>query len=538
MGWLSRRLGIRSPENRPRLLEETRVRMRDGFRLRTLRIGPREPGPHPTLLIRTPYGIGWVFPVPMARLAARLFGERGYQVVLQDTRGRYGSEGAFYPFVHEQEDGADALDWIGKQPWFDGRLGMWGGSYFGYTQWAVAATAPPFLKAIVPIITSTDFHGLFYPGGAFSLITALRWAAGNGGRRAVWVSERRLHAASRTRPVREATRAMGRPTGFFEDWTDHPRLDGYWERINLPQALERNRVPTLSVAGTYDIFCGLQVADYLALRNSTWLDLGPFAHGSYAISPRRLGWKNAGIAQILRSSIPFLDHHLRGFDLARARVRRYVQGADRWVEEDDFPSAEAARERLYLRSGGRLDLEAPGGDEEPDGYRYDPSDPVPTRGGTFLGPRCGPQDQRPLEGRRDILFYETEPFPRSLEIAGPVRLHLFASTDAPATDWSGKLVHLPADSRRPALNLCEGIRRVERTSSEPMRLEVDLWSASVQIPAGDRLRLEISSSNFPRFDAHPNVSGNPAHATEARAAQQRIHHAADTPSFLELHLIS
>ena len=117
--------------------------MGDGVRLRTLRIGPREPGPHPTILIRTPYGIGWVFPVPMARLAARLFAVRGYQVLLQDTRGRYGSQGTVYPFVHEREDGAVTLDWIGEQPWFDGRLAMSGGSYFGYTQWSVAASAPP-----------------------------------------------------------------------------------------------------------------------------------------------------------------------------------------------------------------------------------------------------------------------------------------------------------------------------------------------------------------------------------------------------------
>jgi putative CocE/NonD family hydrolase len=512
--------------------------MGDGVGLRTLRFGPREPGPHPTILIRTPYGIGWVFPFPMARLAARLFAERGYQVVLQDTRGRYGSQGTFYPFVHEREDGAVAVDWIGKQPWFGGRLAMWGGSYFGYTQWAVAASAPPFLKAIVPIVTSTDFHGFFYPGGAFSLISALRWAAGNGERRSVRVSERRLPAASRERPMREATRALGRPARFFEDWTDHPRLDDYWKKINLPEALERSRIHTLSVAGTYDIFCGVQIADYLALRDSTWLDLGPFAHGNYAISTRRLGWKKAGIARILSSSLGFLDHHLRGIDLVRARVRRYVQGADHWVEDDDWPPPQATRERFYIRSRGRLDREAPGGDEEPDRYRYDPVDPVPTRGGTFLGPRCGPQDQRPLEGRRDILFYETAPLSRPLEIAGPVRLRLFASTDAPATDFSGKLVHVPADWRRPALNLCEGIRRVESASSEPSPLEIDLWSASAEIPAGDRLRLEISSSNFPRFDAHPNVLGNPAHATEARIAQQRIHHAAEAPSFLELHLLS
>jgi putative CocE/NonD family hydrolase len=508
--------------------------MRDGVGLRTRRIAPADGGRYPTLLVRTPYGTGWQLPLPIIPFIARTFASRGYNVVLQDTRGRYGSEGIFYPFVHELADGRDTLAWIAEQPWFDGRLGMWGGSYFGYTQWAVAADAPPFLKALVPILTSTDFYGLFYPGGAFSLISSLRWASSNGERRARFAPERRLPAATRVRPMRDATRAAGRRTPFFEDWTAHPLADDYWERVNLLAARERSRIPALSVAGSYDIFNQVQIEDYLAMRDHTWLDLGPWAHGSFAISPRRLGWKRAGALGILRSSLAFLDHHLHGMELTRPRVRRYVQGCDHWVDESDWPPPDARRQRLYLRAGGRLDREPPGGEQGSDGYRYDPEHPVPTRGGTFLGPKAGPADQRPLEGRPDILFYDTAPLPGPLEIAGGVRLRLFASSDAAASDFTGKLVQLPADPKRPALNLCEGIRRLNDASGDVIQVDVDLCNVSAVIPAGDRLRLEVSSSNFPRFDAHPNLPGNPAHATRAVVAQQTIHRSASSASYLEL----
>ncbi len=511
------------------------MKMRDGVGLRTRRIGPSDGGRRPTVLVRTPYGIGWQLPLPILPFIARLFAQRGYHVVLQDTRGRYASEGDFYPFVHELADGSDTLQWIGEQPWFDGHLGMWGASYFGYTQWAAALDAPPFLEAVVPIVTSTDFHGFFYPGGAFSLASALRWASSNGQRRAGFAPERRLPAAFRQRPLQHATRALGRRVGFFEDWAEHPEADAYWQAVNLPAVRQRSRVPALSIAGTYDIFNQVQIEDYFAMRECTQLDVGPWAHGSWAISARRLGWKQTNPLGILRNSLAFLDHHLCGRALERSRVMRYVQGRDCWEGASDWPPPEAERQRFYLRAGGRLEREAPGGDEAPDRYLYDPANPVPTRGGTFLGPRAGPADQRPLETRSDILCYQTPPLERPLEMAGPLRLRLFASSDAPATDFTGKLVHLPADARRPAINLCEGIRRLNKIDSDILELEVDLWNASAAIPAGDRLRLEVSSSNFPRFDAHPNSSGNPALATATKPARQSIHHAADAASYLELY---
>jgi hypothetical protein len=533
MGWVARRIGVREPEHRARVLEESAVAMRDGVRLRTLRVGPAEGGARPTLLIRTPYGIGWNPPLFALPIVARFFARRGYHVVLQDTRGRYGSEGAFYPLRPEADDGRDALEWISKQPWFDGRLGMWGASYFGYTQLSVAADPPEYLKALVPIVTTTDFHAFFYPGGAFSLLSALRWAAGNGERKGRRAPERRLPAAARARPLRGAVDATGRSAAFFADWVDHPELDDYWRAINRTEA-RGTRVPTLNVAGTYDIFCGPQIEDFHSLGAASCLDLTPAAHGSYAISARRLGWRNAGMLRQFASHLAFLDHHLQGRPLARGRVRRYVQGEDRWLESPTWPPPGARSVRLHLRAGARLDAEAPGGDEAPDRFVYDPSDPVPTRGGTFLGPRAGPADQRPLESRADVLRYDTPPLAHAHTLAGPVRVHLRVSSDAPATDFTAKLVQVPADPGRPALNLCEGIARLPRIDGEAIPAAIDLWHASAAIPAGDRLRLEISSSNFPRFDAHPNVAGHPGHATEQRPARQTVHHARDAASWLEL----
>jgi putative CocE/NonD family hydrolase len=515
--------------------------MRDGVRLQTRRVGPAEGGRHPVVVVRTPYGMGWRTTLPFLPLFARFLAARGYHVVLQDTRGRYGSEGKFYPFVHEREDGLDTLDWVAEQPWCDGRVGMWGASYFGYTQWAVSAAERSYLKALVPIVTSTDFHGFFYPGGAFSLLSALRWAASNGDRRGRRAPERRLPAAARVRPMAGAVRAARREAAFFDDWVSHPERDHYWAGVDLPDARATSRIPALSIAGTWDIFARVQLDDYAAMRDTTWLDLGPFAHGSYALSRRALGWKRAGMASLLPSSLDFLDHHLQGRPLERDRVRRYVVGEDRWIGEPTWPPPGSRELRLHLRSGGRLDPEAPGGDEPPDRYVYDPEDPVETRGGSLLGARAGPADQRGLEGRPDVLCYETPPLPSPLAIAGPVEATVYVSSDAEATDFTAKLVQLSAHQGAPAINLSDGIARIQRTEPDTLRVEIGLWPVSAVVPSGDRLRLEISSSNFPRFDAHPNTPGNPAQATATKLAatatklaRQTIHHAADAPSHLKL----
>ncbi len=530
-------MGLRDREYRPRFAGERRIPMRDGVELRAHHFAPDSASKHPTVLVRTPYGIGWNPPLFMMPVVARILAGRGYNVIAQDTRGRYGSDGEFYPFIHESNDGEDTAAWIADQPWFDGRLGMWGPSYLGYTQWAVARRAPEYLRALVPIVTSTDFHGTFYPGGAFSLVTSLRWASSNGDRRGQMAPERKLPAAARTRPMRDATRAVGRPTAFFEDWADHPTADEYWGGVDLVDARLARPVPTLQIAGTYDMFCGPQFRDFAHGDESMCMDLTPLAHGTPAISARRLGWRQAAPMRVLSSSVDFLDHHLQGRPLERSRIHRYVQNEDRWTDDATWPPTDARAHRLYLRAGGSLDSDTPGGDDEPARFVYDPEDPVPSIGGSFLGPRCGPADQKPTADRRDVLVFETEPLGETLHLAGPVRATLHAESDAPATDFTAKLVHLPRDTARPALNVCDGIRRVDPMPRGVTEIEIDLWHASIALAPGERLRVEISSSNFPRYDAHPNVPGNPALATTSRPASQQIHLSRTAPSFIELHVL-
>lgn len=510
--------------------------MRDGVELRARHFAPEANGKHPTILVRTPYGIGWNPPLFLIPTFARIMAGRGYNVIAQDARGRYGSDGTFYPFVNETDDGHDTAAWIADQPWFDGNLGMWGPSYLGYTQWAVARNPPAYLKALVPIITTTDFYSTFYPGGAFSLITALRWASGNGDRRGRTPPERALPGAAHTRPLRDASRAVGRRAVFFEDWADHPERDDYWNRVDLLDARSARAVPTLQIAGTYDMFCGPQLADFAAGDSSMLLDLSPLAHGAPALSARSLGWKNASPLRTLAASIEFFDHHLQGRSLSRSRVRRYVQGEDRWTADAAWPPVDAHPLRLYLRSGGRVDRDAPGGDEAPGGFTYDPEDPVRTVGGSFLGPRCGPADQSATASRPDVLVFETEPLGRTLHLAGPVHATLHVESDAPATDFTVKVVHVPREGG-PALNVCDGIRRIDAVPAGVSAVEIDLWHASIAVPPGDRLRIEVSSSNFPRYDAHPNVTGNPALTTTSRPAAQRVHTSREAPSFLDVHVI-
>lgn len=536
MGWIAKQLGIREREHRVRFAGERRIPMRDRAELRARHFEPDTGGKHPTILVRTPYGIGWHPPLFLMPIFARIMAGRGYNVILQDARGRYGSDGEFYPFVNETDDGHDTAAWIADQPWFDGTLGMWGPSYLGYTQWAVARNPPEYLKAIVPIITTTDFYDTFYPGGAFSLITALRWASGNGDRKGRYPPERALPEAARTRPLREATRAVGRPAAFFEDWTDHPKRDEYWRDVDLVDARQARPVPTLQLAGTYDMFCGPQMADFVAGGDSMYLDLSPMAHGSPALSTGKLGWTQGSPLRILSASVEFLDHHLQGRPLERSRVRRYVQGEDHWASHEEWPPSDARPSRLYLRAGGRLSEEEPGADDAPAGFVYDPDDPVPTLGGSFLGPKCGPADQAPTASRADVLVFETEALTRPLRLAGPVRATLHVESDAPATDFTAKVVHVPR-GEGPDLNVCDGILRSDHVSPGVQVIEIDLWHASYTIAAGDRLRVEISSSNFPRYDAHPNVTGNPALTTTRKKASQQVHLSRAAPSFLTAHVL-
>jgi len=578
---------------------DVEAQMRDGVILRADVYRPDTEEPLPVLLQRTPYGKGFSNPA-FALMAA----ERGYAVVVQDTRGRWASDGDGYPFIHEQADGYDSVEWAAAQPWADGKVGMYGGSYVGYTQWAAAVTQPPSLKAIVPTVTFCDPRDIFYGGGAFGLGVAASWTLMAGAQMAIQKQEGRRESefgesasdesasgekqalmeqlieladgmsrgkTFRQLPLQEMP-LIGREgiTTFFYDVLTRPLGDAYWQRMLCTH--ERVRVPALHIGGWYDIFAGSTLHDFRGIQQDGGAELarghqrllmGPWRHGPME---GLVGEVDFGVGASALLVMPdliqlrWLDRWLKGEEngiLDEPPIRLFVMGENQWRTEKAWPLARTEYRPYYLHSGGaantrhgdgRLSPEAPS-DEPVDTYVYDPRNPVPTRGGGLccwqaaLPP--GAYDQREVEERPDVLVYSTEPLAEDLEVTGPLEVHLWAATSAPDTDFTAKLVDVyPCGYAR---NVQDGIVRARyRASQEQARpvepgavyeYAIDLWATSNAFLAGHRIRVEISSSNFPRYDRNPNTGHPVGEDAELRAATQTILHDGGHPSHILLPVI-
>ena len=567
------------------------VPMRDGVSLAADVYRPDGPGPFPTLVQRTPYNkefglIGFSFDIMRGVQA-------GYAVVVQDTRGRWASGGEFNPFFDEARDGADTIAWAAAQPWSTGAVGMIGGSYFGATQWTAATQAPEALRAIAPFVTTDQYYdGWAYQGGAFQLGFNLHWTLSS---LALGEVVRRMRTGAATAQDFAALVAavdgndgvyrrlplLGLPevkelAPYYDDWLSHPSYDEFWRATAPRESYGQITVPALNMGGWYDLFLKGTLANYTgmkarggsdAARQHQRLVIGPWAHGPLGgWFPERSYGLLAGTetADITGLQLRWFDWLLKGEDsglAAEKPVRLFVMGANEWRDEDDWPLPGTEYVDYFLHSGGRantaagdgrLSTDAPG-DEPEDVYLYDPRDPVPTTGGgTFLpglsiGANAGPRDQRAVEGRHDVLCYTTEPLAAPLEVIGPVRAVLHVSSSATDTDFTAKLVDVAPDGR--AENLADGILRARyrESLSEPSPLEpervyevtVDLVATAAVIAAGHRIRLEVSSSNFPRFDRNTNTGGVIATEGEAdiRQAVNRVHHTRVRPSRLVLPVI-
>lgn len=548
-----RAFGLRPAEHTVAIERDVPVAMPDGVVLYADHLRPRAPGSFPTILIRTPYGrpseAGALSPLLIP--APLLFAERGYNVVVQSTRGRFRSGGAFEPFVHERADGLATLDWIARRPWFDGSLGMFGASYVGYTQWAVATDAPPFLKAIVPVITSSRFSETFYPDGSFGYESSLRWTnilrlthlPGRGldlaavGRLVSSGHEAALRAAMAGAPFAEADMVtLGERVPFFQRWLDDPDPAGpYWQAVDHDRGLGRIGAAVHLVAGWHDIFLRQQLADYndlLAAGRSPCLTVLPRAHTDQALQ-----------REAVREGLWWFDAHLKGRRelLERRAVRLALMGSREWHEMDFWPPPARAM-RLHLQAGGALAVEPPAGGPATSGYRYDPRDPTPAVGGPVLSPAAGARDQAPVEARPDVLIFTGAPLAADLDVIGHVRLELYAHSSLAHTDFIGRLCDVGPDGR--SRNVCEGLIRVEPGVGEPqpdgsLRLSIDLWATAYRFGAGHRLRLHICSGAHPRWSANSGT-GEPlrAGAPAGRVAEQTIFHDAHHPSALVLPTVS
>ncbi|MBH0187215.1 MAG: CocE/NonD family hydrolase [Nitrospira sp.] len=511
----------------------------------------------PTILVR----------IPLTRTAsnqiradviARYWAKRGYTVVIQGTRGRYGSGGEFYPLIHERADGLETLKWLQDQEWFDGRLAMWGGSSFGHTQWSVADQVSPGASALHVHIVSTNFRRMFFPGEAFALESALYWTIRSRGAEDRTVDVGDLERAVRTLPVHEADdRAIG-DTEFYNDWLRHKDNREFWEAIDGRDRAQTLQAPILLLAGWYDPFLPGQLDDFKVIADRTTssvgsksrLIVGPWGHATSIRVPgmeTEIPYRES----TLESSLPWFDFHLKVTTdrLTMSRVRLFVMGENRWRDEQEWPLARTVYTPYYFHSAGhantvegdgRLKGEVPTEDEASDQYVYDPLDPVPTRGGAMLGDRSGIITQNEVESRNDVLVYSTAALTKPLEVTGPLHAVLYVGTDAPSTDFTVKLVDVHPDGV--AYNVSDGILRREYpravdSGREPIEIKVELGPTSHVFLAGHRLRVEVSSSNFPRFDRNLNTGKDPSLAIKAQVAHQVFFHQATYPSHILLPII-
>ncbi|MFI1029973.1 CocE/NonD family hydrolase [Streptomyces sp. NPDC020951] len=564
------------------------VPMRDGVRLRTDIFRPAGPGPYPVLLQRYPYtprdGISAMFAQTIAR--------QGYAVIVQSCRGRFGSEGEFYPFVPDVEDGYDAVEWAAAQPWSNGKVGMWGMSYSGFSQWAAAIARPPHLAALAPFTCSWDWNEStwYYAPGVLHLGLALSWSGlmttEEADRRGVPSPLPGFAAAGRIMDERglgdpaklaelirlemEDTRGMlgHRPlrdveqlrelAPWFRDHCDHDDgNDPYWRRISAAAHADDIDLPVFHLAGWYDFFAKGNLAAYTALaqdgatertRETQRLVVGPWNHNCVQIRPD--ADQNAGMFVDFGPDAPvmrFFAHHLKGelphYQREEPPVRLYVMGDNVWREEQEWPLARTRWTPYYLHADDvrSLSPQAPA-DEQPDRYVYDPSDPVPgslRTGATYNDP----VDLEVVAGRSDVLVYSTPPLEAEVEVTGPVKLELWASSSVENTDFTAKLIDVFPDGS--AVPVCQGVVRTghgvkePRTPGTPYRYEISLWSTSTVFKAGHSIRLDISSSEFPTFDLNPNTGERITHATTDKTvpAIQRVFHDELRPSRLILPII-
>jgi putative CocE/NonD family hydrolase len=503
----------------------------------------------PLVLLRSPYGRRQLGPV------GRLMAERGYQVVIQSCRGTFGSGGQWDAFRNEQADGRVTLDWLAEQPWWSGRMAMWGPSYLGLTQWAVAVDPPTSLKAIAPNVTASRFRDIVvYPGGSFSLETGATWLYLLAHQELGWRRVLRAQLAQRRHALRPAfttlplsaadSSVLGRPLNFYQDWLAHERHgDEWWDPVDFSQDL--SPVPPANlVGGWYDIFLPAQIDDYAALRaagREAQLTVGPWTHAS-----------SAGMAEALRDGLAWFDVHLRDQPERRRPwpVKLWVMGRDRWVGLRAWPPP-AVIQRWHLHAGGRLDRDKPER-AEADRYCFDPADPTPGIGGPSLNAaNAGAKDQRARESRADVLTWTSRPLPADTTIAGPLTAEIWLRSSSEHTDLSVRLCRV--DRRGRSLNLSDGILRIEpdgdggicsaaspawgeaaRVCDGSIRVRLRMWPTAVRVGKGQRVRVQVAGGAHPLFARNPGGGERLGPGTRLVPVTHDILHDPDHPSGIDL----
>jgi putative CocE/NonD family hydrolase len=559
-----------------------KVRMRDGVRLSVDLYQPAAEGRYPGLLVHTPYNNNALGLMQRARWFAR----RGYAVVLSDVRGRYDSEGDWDPFdCKHKTDGHDVVEWMAKQPWCNGKVGMLGASYMGWTQWWTATQAPPALKAIAPEVAPPDqFRNAPYQEGVLVGWT-MDWAAMMAGRTSQVVGDGPYGGFTNTRAqdlmrtpysqLNERRGALDSP--WFATWLRHNlSMAEYWRAIAYQgkDQYARVTVPSLNVTGWFDAnfpgapmnYQGLKQHGATAAARRPRLVIGPWPHSFN--HGRKVGAFDYGAEAVIDWDgyvCRWFDHFLKGIDngvLDDPPVYIFVMGRNRWYAAKDWPLPQTRWTKHYLHSGGKANaldgdgsLSAkPPGDEPADSYTYDPAKPTlsPFKGGHL---EEGAVDTRSAARGPDVLVYTTPPLTEDVEVTGPVEARLYAATSARDTDWMVRLIDVQPDGY--AALLCDGVLRArcrdpehggaftaqKLSAIEPGQVyeyTVRFWRATGNLfRKGHRIRVEISSSYYPYYLRNLNTGAdNIALETSSVVARQKVEHNAAHPSHVVLPVIA
>ena len=570
--------------------------MRDGTILRSNVFTPNELGTYPVILLRLPYNKDLAQTIVYA--TPGFYASHCYVVVVQDVRGQYKSDGVFYTFLTEATDGYDTIEWVAGLPKSNGKVGMYGFSYPGASQWLSATLRPPHLVTVIPAMTSSDYHdGWIYEDGAldqsFAQDWPLRFLANSAVRH--YPDGGALDAEMNQALNNEFTKWYWflplkdfpplhpedpRVAPYFFDWLQHPNNDAYWQRWSIRTHYDQITVPALNFDGWYDVFVNGTLENFNGMREQggsevarqgQQLVVGPWQHLSWSETVGQIDFGPQAQNPIDQLQLRWFDFWLKGIPNGvdkDPKVRIFVMGANKWRSANEWPLPGTVYRKYYLHSLGGADNRSGDGwlntskpevdgnaPEESNGklaeavtdhYIYDPANPVPSIGGRFQASvPAGPYDQRPLLNRPDVLVYSTPPLEDDVEVTGPITVTLYASSSATDTDFTAKLDDVYPDGTSMLIEY--GIQRARYRISEtnPTLIKpgttyeytIHVWPTSNLFKAGHRIRVEISSSNFPMFDRNPNTGEAFAQDADLQVADQTVYHDIQHPSTITLPIV-
>ena len=486
----------------------------------------------PSLLIRTPYN------KVNAKNTALNFVKQGYVVIVQDCRGKFGSEGEFYAFKNEREDGLKTVEWIKQQPWFNGKIAGFGASYEGYTQWAISDC----LDAVCAEMTGSDMYELIYPQGLFSLATAFNWGLTVDARTENSISTESMQKSYWHLPLSvTAASTYQKENIYLNDWLLHENRDSYWQLLNN-RGIAKGAL--FSIAGWYDIFLLSQLNDFIAHEQknnhpNNRMIITPWGHGVQSFSNEYGGYAKTGntrelLEQFLAKKIledekvslkaPFSDHKFNFFIMER---NEYV-GSDTWPHKD-------VKETLFFLGENEIMREVPKKAAQMK-FVYNPLDPYPSLGGTFLGNKIGPAVQNQNITRNDQWVFESEVLSSPLTLLGSISAKLYVSSSVKSTDFIMMVQDVfPNDT---IINIQEGGKRVDLKPNKVTEVNIDSWPTGYQLNPGHKLRVVITSSYFPRFNRNLNCDEPIYMSRKIKKAVQTIYTGPKKPSSITLPVLN